>query len=597
MNKYFVGAIVLLAISSCTSIDKAISINLGADGINRFYATTEQSNAQTKVYADEDMKVLWNADDRITIFNKSTYNSQFCFTGEEGDNAGGFDEIAPSGFVSGNTLNNIYAVYPYSSANKINNSGSTITLTLPAEQRFKEHSFGIGANTMVAVTDNNFLAFKNLGGYLQLRLYGDNVSVSSITIQGNNGEKIAGKASVAVGLGAIPAVTMDATATDAITLVCDPPVQLGTNAEQYTDFWFVIPPTTFSQGFTITVIDEIGGVFQKTTTKSLTISRSTIEWMTALEVTPDYTNANVQFADANFKAYCVENFDTNHNGEISMSEAELVTKIIVNPEIVASLAGIEYFKNLYTLQCPLSYFYYNTDDIGRQHYYNANNEEIHSLLTSLDVSRNTYLTTLWCSGNQLSSLDVSKNTALMTLRCYNNQLTSLDVSKNTALTDLECNHNQLTSLDVSNNTVLRSLYCYSNRLTSLDVSKNTALTSLNCGNNQLTSLDVSKNTALTNLQCYSNQLTSLDVSMNTKLTHLSCDHNQLTSLDVSNNTALIGLDCSDNQLSSLDVSKNTALSDLLCYKNPLLTEIWLKTGQVIQFFSYDTSVATIKYKD
>lgn len=38
--------------------------------------------------------------------------------------------------------------------------------------------------------------------------------------------------------------------------------------------------------------------------------------------------------------------------------------------------------------------------------------------------------------------------------CKDSQLTSLDVTKNTALTSLYCEHNQLTSLDVTKNTEL-----------------------------------------------------------------------------------------------------------------------------------------------
>ena len=109
----------------------------------------------------------------------------------------------------------------------------------------------------------------------------------------------------------------------------------------------------------------------------------------------------------------------------------------------------------------------------------------------------------------------------------------------------------LTSLDVSKNTALTSLECYRrNKLTNLDVSKNTTLTKLSCGNNQLTSLDVSKNTALTYLSCGNNQLTSLDVSKNTALTYLSCGWNQLTNLDVSGAAPLVELDCRGNQLSA-----------------------------------------------
>ena len=127
-------------------------------------------------------------------------------------------------------------------------------------------------------------------------------------------------------------------------------------------------------------------------------------------------------------------------------------------------------------------------------------------VTSLDLSRNTKLTSLWLLSNQLTSLDLSRNTALTILNCGSNQLTRLDLSRNTALTYLQCEHNRLTSLDVSRNTALTELNCDINLLTSLDVSKNTKLTSLSCGNNQLTNLDVSKNTALTYLDCGVNNL-------------------------------------------------------------------------------------------
>ena len=133
-------------------------------------------------------------------------------------------------------------------------------------------------------------------------------------------------------------------------------------------------------------------------------------------------------------------------------------------------------------------------------------------LTSLDVSKCTALTILWCFNNQLTTLDVTQNTALASLNCSYNQLTSLDVSNCTTLTELNCSDNQLTSLDISKNTELANLYCGENQLTSLDVTKNTALTYLECGDNQLTSLDVTKNTALTELTCYKNQFTAAEMN-------------------------------------------------------------------------------------
>ena len=136
------------------------------------------------------------------------------------------------------------------------------------------------------------------------------------------------------------------------------------------------------------------------------------------------------------------------------------------------------------------------------------------------------------------------------LRGSNIRLTSLDVSRNTALTSLMSVQGQFTSLDVSRNTALTRLDVGGTQLTSLDVSNNTALTILIVSNAQLASLDVSRNTSLTELYIIGTQLTNLDVSRNTALTVLYILGTQLTSLDVSNNTALDGLRVENNQLTA-----------------------------------------------
>ncbi len=640
MKRFSILVCLLLLFSSCTlEFDQLFNLSRPeASGTGTvFYATTESSVApETKTFADAQMRVLWNEGDQITIFNKITYGQGFTFDGEDGDTAGGFEPFTqlPS-FGYWGDLDYVYAVYPYSTNNKSDYDGN-LTVMLPSEQSYKENSFGIGANTMVAVSSTNRLPFKNVGGYLSFRLYGDGVKVSSVTIKGNNNEKIAGKAKVTIPLNGTPTTVMDNSATDAISIVCDPAIQLGADAEHYTDFWFVIPPVTFTNGFTITVTDDLGGVFERRTSSSLTINRNQLDWMNPLKVTPNYDNVMIQFEDANFKAYCVENFDGNNDGEISISEAKLVESIDVNNKNIASLVGIEFFENLRSLYCGwnqltsldvsnntaltrlgCSYNQLTTLDVSN----NAALLELYcsyDRLTTLNVSSNTALTGLSCGGNQLTTLVVSNNTSLKELSCDYNQLTTLDVSHNTELKQLRCNNNQLTALDVSDNIALAEFVCYDNQLATLDVTNNTALTGLSCsGNplttldvsnnialqsllctdNQLTSLDVSNNTALTLLMCGKNQLTTLNVSNNTELQVLSCGGNQLTTLNVSNNTKITTLDCFINQLTTLDVSDNTALQELSCSNNPYLTEIWLKTGQTIPSFTYDTNIATIYYKD
>ena len=94
-----------------------------------------------------------------------------------------------------------------------------------------------------------------------------------------------------------------------------------------------------------------------------------------------------------------------------------------------------------------------------------------SHLASLDVSKNTALTTLVCNGSQLEELDVSKNTALQNLSCEENNLTSLDVSKCPKLSMIWCGYNKFTSLDISKNPELRLLHCQSNKIKAEEMSK------------------------------------------------------------------------------------------------------------------------------
>jgi len=246
-----------------------------------FYASFEEPSEGTKVYANEDLLLRWTSDDRVSIFNKNTFNQEYRFNGETGDNSGSFKKIDNGDFVTGNAISHVVSVYPYQAITKISESES-ITIDLPAEQHYAENSFGLGANTMVSVTADNFLQYKNVGGYLMLKLYGEGVSVSSITLKGNNGEKLAGNATVTMQQDGVPTAAMANDATAEITLTCESPVQLGASANESTQFWFVVPPVTFTNGFTIIVRDNKNGIFEKSTTKTVTINRNKLTKLSAI---------------------------------------------------------------------------------------------------------------------------------------------------------------------------------------------------------------------------------------------------------------------------------------------------------------------------
>ena len=129
-------------------------------------------------------------------------------------------------------------------------------------------------------------------------------------------------------------------------------------------------------------------------------------------------------------------------------------------------------------------------------------------LTTLDVSGKYNMTYLKCQHNALTSLNLSGCTALKLLTCDNNKLKTIDVSSaGKSLTDLTVNANKLTSLDVTANTELKTLYCYDNQLTTLNVSQNKQLMDLSCYENKLSALNLMYNGNLTKLNCYANQIT------------------------------------------------------------------------------------------
>ena len=282
-----IALLVLVLACQSEQEDPAVSVQPAVPGGEKeeavFYGTTE-SRAESKAYVDGNLKVLWNADDRISIFAKQDVNQEYHFTGENGANAGEFTQVSQEAAGTGNTLPYNYAIYPYSSGTAISADG-VLSVVLPAEQTYKADSFGPGANMMVAVSEDNQLSFKNVGTYVSINLYGSDVAVKKMTFRGNNGEKLAGAASIQM-VNELPALTMASeNVSETVTLICPEDVTVGTDSGQATAFWFVLPPTKFTEGFTVTVEDSEGRLYVKSTANSVDFSekRSIVTRMTAFE--------------------------------------------------------------------------------------------------------------------------------------------------------------------------------------------------------------------------------------------------------------------------------------------------------------------------
>lgn len=267
----------MVCVSSCKMSEEEQEVKEVAAASTVFHATIENAaNPETKVFTDAALHVLWNADDRVTIFPKNTRNKQYRFKGMDGASGGDFEEVS-SGFGTGTDIASNYAVYPYDE-NTTYVFDDIVRAYFPRTQSYRADSFGPGANLMVSKSGTTDLPFKNVGGYLCLKLYGEGFSVRSVLLKGNGGETLSGPVKVSFDTENIPSMTFDTdTPTELsqeIILNTETPVALGSTEADAVTFWMVVPPVSLTGGFTVTIIDSKGGIHEKSTGKSMTFERN-----------------------------------------------------------------------------------------------------------------------------------------------------------------------------------------------------------------------------------------------------------------------------------------------------------------------------------
>ena len=283
--KNFTASVILFCFVSCSIDNDVLQEPFIESDEDLFYAEIEQVDIlapETRAYVDDQLRVLWHTDDRISIFNRSTYNQEYRFNGLTGDNGGSFSKVDNDAFVTGNTIPYVYAVYPYSVETRISYD-DVLSFELPKVQHMTDGSFDPNAFFMISAGTDNNLSFKNTGALFVLKLYGHG-SVASITLKGRSGERIAGKARMPISDGVTPGLDMmDANSTE-LTLYCKNTVALSENVNEYKEFWFVLPPTVFGAGFDATIVGANGTKIVKSTHNSVSIARNTISRMAPFSV-------------------------------------------------------------------------------------------------------------------------------------------------------------------------------------------------------------------------------------------------------------------------------------------------------------------------
>ena len=190
----------------------------------------------------------------------------------------------------------------------------------------------------------------------------------------------------------------------------------------------------------------------------------------------------INFPDKVFKKYLIDNFDKDNDGEISLTEALSITKVLCPKMGIKTIAGIEFFSNLKVLDC-------------------SRNE-----IEQIDISENKSLEHLSCYGNhKLWTLDVSKNTYLISLYCGNCDIGSIDVINNKELTILSCGFNPIDEINLLYNTKLTMLRVRRCGLDQIDLTYLKELSFLDCSENDIYELKLFGSPKLNYLDCRGNK--------------------------------------------------------------------------------------------
>lgn len=268
MRKLPLSILCALALCACNVQEQ------GKDAPQVSFRALQEQSGSVRTSLDPDFHVLWNSGDALTVFSSgSPGGEQFVISQED-------DGKAEATFT-GNSVGSapFYALYPASAGASFD--GTAISFTLPGTQDYAAGSFSQGSNPMVAKATDDIFKFKNLCGMLTVRLKGS-ATITSLSVKSNKAEALWGPASVSMDYTDVPVLVLDAPSDEAhstLTLDCGEGVTLGDTA---TDFFFVIPAGTLSEGFTLTATDATLGRMVRQTFTNVEIKRSRCNPMAAI---------------------------------------------------------------------------------------------------------------------------------------------------------------------------------------------------------------------------------------------------------------------------------------------------------------------------
>ena len=264
-------ALTAAVLSACS---KDTTADIPPVGEEKIYASIE--GEPSRVQLNDQRQTTWTANDQIVVATPDEL-TLWRFDGKTGDRDGSFTKVGRFnvGNFSDYGFDKHYALYSYE---KFYAYGPKVLAVEASEkQNYQKGSYGLHSNLMIGSSDDGTnYKFKNLLGYLCLKVTG-NKMVKQIVLNGNKSEILSGVLYFEVD----DPESLDwfSTGGSDITLDCGSGVQL---SDSPTEFYFALPPMQFTEGLSVNIHFSDGEIYPKSTSKTISIERNTIQPMATI---------------------------------------------------------------------------------------------------------------------------------------------------------------------------------------------------------------------------------------------------------------------------------------------------------------------------
>ena len=244
-----------IALLSAACVEKEVECSTGdPEGVEMIISAVREGYVpDTRTVRESDGSVEWCPTDAISVFytENTTGGSRFiCQSTEQtaiAEFKGRLDGVIAGGeyFTNGKYL---YGVYPYSANTKFKDGVTTITLS--SNQTAVEGTFANGLFPTIARAQSVNLAFYNICGGVKFMVSREDIT--SVSIKGNNDERLAGAANVSFNEDGKPLVLAEEVGENGSKKEITVYAPGGGTFDPGKEYYIVAYPVKLSSGYTMT---------------------------------------------------------------------------------------------------------------------------------------------------------------------------------------------------------------------------------------------------------------------------------------------------------------------------------------------------------